>query len=547
LQKLLKITSLLLIILLLIPMISFAANDTITLYINDKKINTDVPPEIRNGRTLVPVRVIFEQFDAKVYWNDTLKQVTVASESKTVILTINSNTAVVNSRRHVLDTAPVIKDGRTLVPVRFISETLGYEVKWEEKTRSVKINEKKTESNIKNETEEKEPVYTINNISVLKSEVQDTVTIKTNCEKSPYMMILADPFRIVLDFESTSLKGGDGKLNIDSGFIKEIRFAGHDDSSRVVIECKSTQPYSASFKSGVITIKTGSKDTYIKEEKEEEEKSEETEDTSSPSSPSKDNSSETEDTNDENTNNTENENTDTPEQKDPLAELKFLASRDENNILIILDAGHGGSDPGALGCDLEGNVVLKEKDVNLTVANKVAAILKKKGISYKQTRSTDKYLTLKEITDFANSANGDMFVSIHSNAVEDPEIHGTMVLYNGDGGSSYGISGKEIALNIKKEIIANVDVYDKGIISRPGLWVLRKTAMPAALVECAFVTNESDRVLLSDENVLDMFAKSIADGIEKSVETMKENIVKAKKELESKLKEKNIDLNNGEI
>ena len=71
--------------------------------------------------------------------------------------------------------------------------------------------------------------------------------------------------------------------------------------------------------------------------------------------------------------------------------------------------------------------------------------------------------------------------------------------------------------------------------------------MPSALVECAFVTNESDRVLLSDENVLDMFAKSIADGIEKSVETMKENIVKAKKELESKLKEKNIDMNNGEI
>ena len=152
-QKILKITSLLLIILLLIPMISFAASDTITLYINDKKINTDVPPEIRNGRTLVPVRVIFEQFDAKVYWNDTLKQVTVASESKTVILTVNSNTAVVNSRRHVLDTAPVIKDGRTLVPVRFISETLGYDVKWEEKTRSVKINEKKTESNTKNETE----------------------------------------------------------------------------------------------------------------------------------------------------------------------------------------------------------------------------------------------------------------------------------------------------------------------------------------------------------------------------------------------------------
>ena len=76
--------------------------------------------------------------------------------------------------------------------------------------------------------------------------------------------------------------------------------------------------------------------------------------------------------------------------------------------------------------------------------------------------------------------------------------------------------------------VKNVNVYDRGIISRPGLWVLRKTAMPAALVECAFVSNPGDRQLLMDDAVLDMFALSIADGIEKSINIMKENIIKAK-------------------
>lgn len=529
-QKHLKTTALLLIILLLLPVFSFAANDAITLYINNKKIDTDVAPEIRNGRTLVPVRVIFEHMDAKVYWNDTLKQVTIATTDKTIVLTINSNTVTVNSSRYVLDTAPVIKDGRTLVPVRFISETLGNKVEWDEKSRSVKI------SNQASSTPTTTPSfsYNINGITVKNQKTEDIITLNTNCNSSPSMMVLANPYRIVLDFENTALRTGDGKITNDSGFIKEIRYARHEDFSRVVIECKNTQPYDASFKSGIVTLKIGSKDTYVETPL----PSDDEEDSDITNNDDKSDTAHTPPKNDTSDTSPDNENdktdTEAPEEEyDPLARLKFMASRDENDILIILDAGHGGTDPGAIGYDSEGNTILQEKDVNLTVANKVAKLLKEKGIRFHQTRSTDKYLKLQEITDFANSFDADMFVSIHSNAMDDPEIYGTMVLYNGDGNDNYGIDGKTIASNIKKEIIKNVDVYDRGIISRPGLWVLRKTFMPAALVECAFVTNENDRKLLMDDNVLDMFAKSIADGIEQSIATMKENIIKAREELAS--------------
>lgn len=523
-QKLLKATALLLIILLLMPFASFAANDKINLYINNKEIKTDVDPQIINGRTLVPVRVIFEHLQAKVYWNDTLKQVTVATDNKTIILTVNSNTVMVNSSRYVLDTAPIIKEGRTLIPVRFISETLGNKVEWDEKTRSVKINSPDSQA-----TPPTKPIYkyNINSISIKPQKNEDVITLNTTCTSSPSMMVYADPYRIVLDFESTALKGGDGKITADSGFIKEIRYARHDDFSRVVIECKSTQPYNASFKSGTVTVKVGSKDTYIKDElpNDEEDKKDDNINNDDDKN-NQDSSSDTSSSDDDNTDNEEPE-----EEYDPLARLKFMASRDENNILIILDAGHGGTDPGAIGYDEDGNIIIQEKDVNLTVANKVAKLLTKKGIKFRQTRSTDKYLKLQEITDFANSFDADMFVSIHSNAMDDPSIEGTMVLYNGDGSDSYGIDGKTIASYIKEEIVKNVDVYDRGIISRPGLWVLRKTFMPAALVECAFVTNQNDRELLMNDEVLDKFAISVADGIEKSIAKMKENIIKAKKDL----------------
>lgn len=535
LHKSIRIISVILILILLIPGVVSAADKPISLYIDNKKIDCDVPPEIINGRTLVPARVIFEHFDANVYWNDSLKQATIATDSKTIILTINSNTAMVNSKRYVLDTAPVIKDGRTLIPVRFVSEALGHEVKWDDKTRSVKITTKTPEPENKPETKpEKEPAkefkYKITNISTTQSDTNAMVTITTNCTEKPYMMILAAPYRIVFDLEDTKLEKGDGKIIVNSGYIKEIRYAQHETSARVVIECNGTQPYKATFLKGVTKVEVGDKDSYI-EESEEKLPVDGKDDVEEPT-PDNDNKTEQKPENDNN-NPTDNDNPDeeSDQPMDPLQALKFLASRDPDNLLVVLDAGHGGKDPGALGSDEEGNIIVKEKDANLTIANKVAAILKERGIKYKQTRSTDVYLALQEITDYANNLDADLFVSVHNNAVENTEISGTMVLYNEDGTDIYGIDGKTIATFIKNEVVNNVDITDRGIVSRPGLWVLRKTIMPAVLIECAFVTNEYDRSLLMDEDVLDMYALSIADGIEKSLEVMKENIIKARETL----------------
>ena len=153
-------------------------------------------------------------------------------------------------------------------------------------------------------------------------------------------------------------------------------------------------------------------------------------------------------------------------------------------------------------------------------------------MNVKYTRNTDQFLELKEITDIANNYDADLFVSVHINAMENsPDVSGMMVLYNGDAlGDKYGINSKEVAVNIDKQIAAAVNIKDRGIVSRPGLWVLRKTNMPAVLIECAFISNANDRAIMTDESALNAYARSIADGIKQSLETMKQNIIKAKNE-----------------
>jgi len=91
----------------------------------------DVDPEIIGGRTMVPMRVIFEAMGASVSWNASTRTITATRGSTTVQTTIGSRTIRINGAARTIDVAPVVIGGRTLVPVRFISEAFGYDVRWD--------------------------------------------------------------------------------------------------------------------------------------------------------------------------------------------------------------------------------------------------------------------------------------------------------------------------------------------------------------------------------------------------------------------------------
>lgn len=171
---------------------------------------------------------------------------------------------------------------------------------------------------------------------------------------------------------------------------------------------------------------------------------------------------------------------------------------------IALDAGHGGSDPGAV---YKGR---QEKDDTLDLTLAVGDILKKNGIDVYYTRTTDEYETpFKKATD-ANNSGADLFVSIHRNSSENPnQYSGVETLVYSDTGLK-----AEVARNINNQL-EDAGFKNLGVDERKNLVVLKRTKMPAVLVEAGFINNDKDNYLFDEE--FDIIAQAIADGILESI------------------------------
>lgn len=181
-----------------------------------------------------------------------------------------------------------------------------------------------------------------------------------------------------------------------------------------------------------------------------------------------------------------------------------LTGEHMSDITIALDAGHGGSDPGAV----YGN--RNEKDDALRLTKAVGKILENSGINVFYVRKSDEYETpFKKATD-ANNAGADYFISIHRNSSEEPNQ------YSGVESLVYRDSGirSVIAKNINSEL-EKVGFNNLGITQRPNLVVLKRTRMPAVLVEAGFINSDEDNAIF-DEN-FDKIANAIAQGILKSI------------------------------
>ncbi|MFR2188199.1 MAG: N-acetylmuramoyl-L-alanine amidase [Blautia sp.] len=167
---------------------------------------------------------------------------------------------------------------------------------------------------------------------------------------------------------------------------------------------------------------------------------------------------------------------------------------------VVMDAGHGGSDPGAVS---DGR---REKDDNLALALAVGSILAENGVDVVYTRTDDTYETPFQKAQKGNQEGADLFISIHRNSSPEKDQ------YSGVETLLYDESGikKELAENINREL-AKEGFQNLGIRERPGLVVLRRTRMPAALIEVGFINTQSDNELL-DQN-FDGVVRAIADGI----------------------------------
>ena len=183
------------------------------------------------------------------------------------------------------------------------------------------------------------------------------------------------------------------------------------------------------------------------------------------------------------------------------------------SIKVFIDAGHGGTDPGAVGNGL------KEKDIVLSIATKLGALLNGRGISIKYSRTTDTYLSLEERARLANAWGADLFVSIHANSATS-SVRGTECYTH----PTANTATKTLSGNISRAIASKFGISNRGH-KEANFAVLRLSNMPAILVETAFISNSSDASLL--KNRQDDFVVAIANTImnTSTISNAKERIV----------------------
>ena len=177
--------------------------------------------------------------------------------------------------------------------------------------------------------------------------------------------------------------------------------------------------------------------------------------------------------------------------------------------LVVLDAGHGSSDPGKIGVNGK-----KEKDVNLSIAKKVEKKLKKQNIAVKMTRREDKGLDDTKIGDMkarVNMINGTkpaLAVSIHQNSYTQEEIKGAQVFY-----FTHSKDGKEAA-EVMQEMFRLFDKENKRVCKGNNTYyMLKKTEVPTIIVECGFLSNWEEAEKLSTKEYQEKVAQVICDGI----------------------------------
>lgn len=190
--------------------------------------------------------------------------------------------------------------------------------------------------------------------------------------------------------------------------------------------------------------------------------------------------------------------------------LEPRQSRSIKGVVVVLDPGHGGSDPGAIGPS-----GLKEKDVNLDIARKAAQYLTNMGAKVVLTRNSDTAVDLYERPKVSDRNGADLFISIHSNANPSRSVSGTSTYYLRTADESQDQArqeGMHLAGNLQRNLVSTLGRVDKNVL-QANYVVLTHSKVPAALVEVAFLSNHEEEALLGNEAFRDRAGQAIARGI----------------------------------
>lgn len=498
---------------------------TCSISIDGVKVSSDADPIIVDERTLVPASVIVDNLGGKSSWNQEAGEATFTYDGTVVKVKIGSKTATVNGVSETLDVAPRIVTinaaggGRTMVPLRFIGEKFGYDVSWDNSTRTVVMTSPVVEPSVYISSIDVSTGQKVSSSSYTNITVKASSSLKAIAGRG---VMLTDPYRFYIDFESASLTGNAGaskKINNSASPVSEVRTGNPQPHIvRIVADLNSAVTPAVSYS-------TDGKTMTISFKESENSSGSVTEGGSQTPSQNENNSNSGNTGDTGNTGSTGNNNEaadpEIPEvtgndtltdnntvKHDTLADYKPFA---DGKITVCIDPGHGDTTGGKRSPD----GTLLEWEFNRDVAYRLKSLLEQQGYSVimtvGKTESGDP--SLKSRAAVANNAgNVDLFVSIHSNA-------------NGNGKSwdsakgwevyAYKLGGvSEIAAKfVEKATVAAIPEFkDRGVKSA-SFSVIRNSEMPAILIEHGFFTNQEECQLLKDSAFRQRLAQADCTGI----------------------------------
>lgn len=435
------------------------------LYLNGNSLASDVAPRLVNNYTMVPIAVIAGGLGYQVSWDQETKSASIHSGQTQIILTVGKSTALVNGQQVRLEAPPMIDKGRTMLPLRFVGSQFGLDVQWDNASKSVYMKEQSPSQPGGGGGSPTVPpgtgpnpglppdsgyIQTIAYDGISQFSIDYDGVIAPNA-----MLVLTGPDRLVLDLPNTSFGAsfepgtptGEASYEVDGHpALSGIRYSAHADKPvRIVFDLSLPTTYEVTQADGKLNI-----------------------DVKYPA---------------------------------PGAVPSPGPDSGGNKVhKVVIDAGHGGKDPGAISITKR-----QEKEFNLAVALKIKALLDKEPrIQPYMTRSNDTFVELADRATFANNLGADLFLSIHANSFR-PDVTGVETYYNRQ-------SSRAFADVMHKHLVKATGLPDRKV-RQANFAVIRRTTMPAILIEAGYLSNRHDDSVLAKEEVRDRIAKEMVDGI----------------------------------
>jgi len=564
-------------------------NQKVNLYINGKEMkNLTMPPVIFNNFTLVPAREVFEEVGAKVQWEKDTYNVKIDYNGKKVVLKIGDVNATVNDVSMSMSVPAKIINNKTMIPLRFVSSSVGLDVLWDSKTRTASVNES---------------LSNITSVTLPKTSTDGKFIV--NLDKEVYeikpMILTENSRRLVIDVSKGNVKTASNDIFVSNFAVSKVRLGQNDNSARIVFDLKGDFQYSVQLsedkKSIVVDFinnqQQNSEETSEATTNKSEETSEATTKTIIQSSENNNSSGQSADGSQTifnsdfggasydtysttltikknggrfNLKNTEHiddynngvykiviygdygnfvENSSIAVNDHNFSEIKisvteealmitfneksilaFNVLEDNENIyinalqpkakyknIVVLDAGHGGHDTGAMS---QGYV---EKSITLDIVNRVMALLEDDpNIKGYATRTSDFYPSFEDRSKLGNTV-GDLFISVHINSASSEKANGTEVFYYNAADVSLprGISSSLLARTLQNNLLEKLQSFDRKV-KRENFIVLRQSTVPATLCEIGFITNIEEGAKLNSPEYRQLAAEAIYQSVKELFE-----------------------------